>query len=104
MANKQSMILGIVLIVLGALLLLNKIGLGSLVPFIGIVLIVVGILMLLGKIGGGTVLGIVVLVLGILLQGRWIGVPGIASDVIATANLVIGIVLIVLGVLKLAGR
>jgi uncharacterized membrane protein HdeD (DUF308 family) len=108
MANTMNLVLGIALIVVGALLLIGQFSLGELLPFMGIVLLVAGILMLLGTIPGGKLIGIVLTVLGILLLANFIDFPDAISDamraVMGIINLVAGIILVILGIMKLAGK
>lgn len=89
---------GIALIVLGALVLLGELGVGFLLPILGIVLVVLGVLMLLDVVSGGTLVGILTLVVGLLLYLDFLGVPGAVTQAI---NIIVGVVLLVLGVLKL---
>lgn len=91
-------ILGLAMIVMGVLVFLGEFTVGWLLPVIGIVLVVLGILMLLGALAGGTLMGIAVLVVGLLLYGDVIGVPGNITQIL---NTIVGIVLIVLGILQL---
>lgn len=98
---RPNLIIGSALLVIGALILIGEFSLREVVPFIGIVLIVAGILMLLRAMPGGLIVGIAVLVLGILLQVNHIDIPHVDWGIV---NLVVGIVLVVMGVLKLLGR
>ncbi len=101
----NNKILGIVLIVLGALLVLNWIRIPFLTEVVGIGLIVLGILMLMGRFGGGTILGIVAIVLGALvLVGRIPGFVDVVGDIWRILTLVVGILLIVFGALKVLGK
>lgn len=104
MAEGRSPLLAVILVVLGAIILLGKLSIGFLLPYAGIALIVVGVLILLKAIPGTLLVGVVVLVLGILLQGHWLALPKGTGALLGTIDLVVGIVLVVLGVLKLAGR
>ena len=108
MAKGMDLVIGIALIVVGALLLLGYWTVGWLLPYLGIVLIVAGILMLLGKLAGGMLVGILALVFGILLVLNFIDFPGDMKDFMRNAmgiiNLVAGIVFVVLGIMKLAGK
>lgn len=103
MPDMGDIIVGIGLIIVGALLLLGEFGLGVILPYLGLVLIVAGILVLVGVIPGGLLIGVAVLVVGILLQFHWITADWVA-DVMPILNLVLGILLVVLGILKLLGR
>lgn len=91
-------IIGLAMIVIGALVFLGEFSVGWILPVAGVVLIVLGVLMLLNVISGGTLTGIVVLVLGLLLYGGIVGVPAAITQIL---NTVVGVVLIVLGVLQL---
>ena len=96
-----DIIIGIVLIVLGILLCLGKLGLGGLLPFAGIVLIVLGILVLIKTLPGGMLIGVVCLVIGIVLATGFLSLPREIREFMWIVNLVAGIILIVLGVKKL---
>lgn len=90
-------ILGIAMIVLGALVLLGEFAVGWLLPVLGVVLIVMGALMLLGVLAGGFLTGIAVLVMGILLYVDRIGVP---DEIYAWFSTIVGVVLIILGLMQ----
>lgn len=102
LSNDQ--VAGIVLVVLGILVLLGY--LGGLIILVGaIALIVYGILILIGKAGGATWVGVLCLVLGILLLGPRI--PFVSDLVGGAAHIlviIIGVILLVLGILKLARK
>lgn len=102
--DTKTLAIGISLIVLGALMLLGRFGVGDILPFLGIVLIVAGILLLIKVVPGGLLVGVVLLVLGLLLQFNWVDLPKGFGQVLDLVNLVAGIILIVLGALKLMGR
>lgn len=91
-------ILGIAMIVLGALVFLGELGVGFLLPVLGVVLVVLGILMLLDVVSGGTLVGILTLLAGLLLYAGYLDIPSVVTR---SLNLVVGVVLIVLGVLQL---
>lgn len=97
-AKGLDLAIAIALIVLGLLVLLGELGVGGLIPIMGIVLIVLGILMLINVVPGGTLFGVLSLVLGILLYGDIVGLPDVVTQAI---NLIVGVVLLVMGVLKL---
>ena len=109
MATKDplTLVVGIGLIVIGALLVLERFTLGPLLDIAGLVLLVLGILILLKVLPGGTMIGIVALVLGIVLMANIVQFPREIRDDIAAVmdivNLVAGIVCIVLGIMKLRG-
>lgn len=97
-----SKIIGIVMIVIGALLILGSLSVTGLLPFLGIALIVIGILILVKTLPGGILMGVVALVVGILmLQGMIPGIPDIDRNVLRIVNIVCGVVLIVLGIGRL---
>lgn len=96
-----DLVVGIIMIVLGVLMAIGKLGIQGLLPYAGIVLIVLGILILIHTLPGGLLLGIVALVAGVLLAIGFFDLPKGASDIMWIVNLVIGIVLIVLGVQRL---
>lgn len=91
-------VIGIALILLGALTFLGEFGVGWILPIAGVVLILMGVLMLLGVLAGGTLTGLTLLVIGLLLNAGVVGIPNAITQVLST---VVGIVLIVLGVLQL---
>jgi len=100
-STKQTdQIIGVVLIVLGALIALGKLGLGWLVLVGAIAAIVVGILILLGKTKGSQVFGILLIVGGALV----LGMPYLFSGLAFILNLVIGILVIIAGVMKFESR
>lgn len=100
--NPIDLAIGIGLIVIGILLVLGKLGLGAVLPYLGVVLIVVGVLILFGMLPAGTLIGIATLVVGILLVIGFLDLPRDIARYMWVINLVAGIVLIVLGVQKLA--
>lgn len=91
-------IIGIGLIVLGALVLLGEFTVGFLLPILGIVLIVLGALMLLNVVSGSTLVGVLTLVLGLLIYVGRLGVPGLIERSI---NLIVGVLLVILGIARL---
>lgn len=104
MALSNDQVLGIVLIVLGVIVLAGWLS-GVLVTIAAIALIVVGILILLGKMRGAAWQGVLCLVIGILLLFPVI--PGLGSVLGALERVVfvvIGIVLLVVGILKVAQK
>ncbi len=101
---KDSMVLGVVLIVLGVLVLTGPLK----VPFVGLItgvlLILAGVLIVLGKLEGHIVLAIVLLLLGVLLVvPNAVGkeLTGVLDTVV---NLVVGVGLLVYGILKVSGK
>ncbi|PSG98308.1 hypothetical protein BRD56_00745 [Thermoplasmatales archaeon SW_10_69_26] len=91
-------IIGLAMIVLGALVFLGEFSVSWLLPVAGVVLVVMGVLMLLGVLAGSTLMGISILVIGLLLYGDVVGIPNAITQIL---NTVVGIVLIVLGILQL---
>src|SRR5687768_17524930 len=95
-----DLIVGIGLIVVGALLCLGELGIGFILPYLGIVLIVVGVLIILGALPSSKLIGIVSLVVGIMLVAGFLDLPKEIVEYMWVVNLVAGIVLIVLGIQK----
>lgn len=102
-ASNADLILGIVLIVIGALMLLGKLGIPFLEEILGIAALVVGILILIGRVGGATWMGVALVVVGVLiLATRFLDfITGTVADII---NIVLGIILVVFGILKVMGK
>ncbi|MHB8632885.1 MAG: hypothetical protein ACYDBQ_02795 [Thermoplasmatota archaeon] len=101
----SSKLLGIILIVLGALLLLGWLHVAHLMTILGVVLLVVGLLVLLGHLHGARWLGILCVILGILVLFPDLPVVGNLVDAVGTLlTTIIGVVLIVVGALKLANK
>lgn len=96
-----DLIIGVTLIVIGALLVLGEIGLGAILPFLGIILIVLGVLILIGTLPASKLIGVVALIIGILLAIGFFDLPREITQYMWIVNLVAGIVLIVLGIQKL---
>lgn len=99
-AKGMDLALAITLIVIGILILVGSIGLGGLASIMGIVLIVLGVLMLIDVLPGGTLWGVITLVIGLLLQFGWLPGLGLAVEIL---EIIAGVVLLVMGVLKLKG-
>ncbi len=101
----DSKLLGVILIVLGALLLLGYFHIPYLEWVVGVGLLVVGLLLLTGRMPGGTILGVVGIVLGILvLLGRLDSFVDAAGDVWRIVTTVVAVLLIVFGAMKVMGR
>lgn len=100
MANNNT-ILGIVLIALGALILLGFLDIPFLTEILAVAAIVVGILILMGKMAGSSTLAVIVIILGaLLLFSNPIG--SAISQVVGTIlDIIIGVALIILGILRL---
>lgn len=96
-----DLVVGIALIVVGVLMVIGKLGLDPLLPYAGIVLIVLAVLVLVRTLPGGALVGISALVAGILLVVGFFRLPSEIREWIWVANLVAGIVLIVLGVRRI---
>jgi hypothetical protein len=103
MAMSTNQVVGILLIILGAVLLLGWLNIPFLGTIVGIVLVVLGILALMGAgpMPKNMVLGIVLVILGILVLIPDLGIGRGLGDLV---ELIVGIVLIIVGVLKLAGK
>lgn len=104
MALTNDQVLGIILIVLGVIVLAGWLS-GVLVTLAAVALIVVGILILLGKMRGSQAVGIVCLVVGVVLLLPWI--PFVSAILGALERLlfvVIGVILLVYGILKVARK
>lgn len=103
MALSTNQIVGILLIVLGVILLLGWLNIPFLGTIVGIVLIVLGVMALMGAgpMSKNLVLGIVLLILGVLCLIPWLG---IGSGIGALLETIVAIVLIVVGILKVAGK
>jgi hypothetical protein len=104
MALSNDQVLGIILIVLGVIVLAGWLS-GALITIAAVALIVVGILILLGKMRGSQLVGVLCLVFGILLLFPVI--PGLGSILGALERIVfivIGVLLVVYGILKVAQK
>lgn len=103
--DPMTLIVGIGLIVIGALLVLGRFSLGIFLDVAGIFLLILGILILIRVLPGGTPIGVAALVLGIILMANVVAFPKDLRDDIArvmdVVNLVVGIVCIIFGILKL---
>lgn len=100
---ENNKILGIVLIVVGALLLLGWLKIPYLGLILGIVLLVIGTMSLMGKIRGATWMAWTLVVLGAIAVLASLGLDFL--DPVANLLLtVVAIILIVVGVLKLVGK
>jgi hypothetical protein len=99
-AKTTDQVLGIVLIVLGLLIALGKLGLGFLVLVGAVAAIVVGILVLLGKSKGSQAFGIALIVAGALVLGS----PYFLFGITFIVNIVVGILVAVAGLLKLESK
>ncbi len=93
-------LIGIILLVLGILFLVGAIG----IPFLPTVLaagaIAAGILVLMNKVDGPNWLGVTLLFVGVaMIATDWLAF--IQETLASVINLVVGIVLVVLGVLRL---
>ena len=100
---ENNKILGIVLIVIGALLLLNWLNIPYLTLILGVLLLVVGIMILMGKMSGVAWMGWTAVVLGAIVILANMGIHAFAgiAGFVATAA---AIILIVIGVLKLMNK
>ena len=93
-------VFGIVFLVLGILALVGYFS-GIIILVAGIAAIVLGILILMGKRSGSTLLGAISLALGIVLVA--VRIPFL-DDVARLLTIVVGVILVVVGTLKLTGR
>lgn len=101
--STMDLVVGIALLVLGILVLIGRIGIPYFSLILGIIVLVVGILMLFGRLSGAKWLGVLLTVLGvILLFTDYLG--GVVRVLETISEVLIGVVLIVLGALKLMGR
>jgi hypothetical protein len=100
---ENNKILGIVLIVLGALLLLGWLHIPYLGLILGVLLLVVGIMTLMGKFSGANWMAWVLIVLGAIAVLANLGLNFLDSiaNILVT---IVAIILIVFGVLKLVGK
>lgn len=102
-ASTMDLVVGVILIIVGVLFLMGEVGIPFLPQILAIVALVVGILMLMGKMRGPQWLGIALVVVAVLvLATPWLDF--LAGTVASVINIVVGIVLIVIGVLKVMGR
>lgn len=102
-ASTGDLVLGIVLIVLGALFLLGRVGIPYLETVLAVAAIIVGVLILMGKMRGAQWMGIALVVIGILVLATDLldFLTGTIADVI---HIVLGVLLVLFGVLKVMGR
>lgn len=100
---ENNKILGIVLIVVGALLLLGWLKIPYLGLILGVVLLVIGLMGVMGKIRGASWISWTLVVLGAIAILASLGLDFL--DPVANMILtVVAIILIVVGVLKLVGK
>ena len=100
---ENNKILGIVLIVIGALLLLGWLSIPYLGLLLGILLLVIGILMLTGKLSGPAWMAWTLVVLGAIAILANLGLDAL-RDIENLMLTLVAIILIVVGVLKLVGK
>ena len=103
MALSTNQIVGILLIVLGVVLLAGWLNIPYLGIIVGIVLVVLGVMALIGAgpMSKNVVLGAVLLVLGILCL---IPALGMGNAIGALLETIVAIILIVVGIMKVAGK
>ncbi|HUR24909.1 MAG TPA: hypothetical protein VM327_02715 [Candidatus Thermoplasmatota archaeon] len=103
MGTSTNQIVGIIFIVLGIILLLGWLNIPYLGTIVGIILIVLGVMALMGAgpMSKNVVLGAVLLVLGILCIIPRLGIGGAIGSLILT---IVAVVLIVVGILKVANK
>jgi hypothetical protein len=100
----NDQIVGIILIVLGALMLFGGLS-GLLLTIVAIGLVVVGILILMRHLKGPAWLGVTCLVIGILaILPNYGPVERAVHDVLGIVVVIIAVLLIVLGIMKLIQR
>jgi hypothetical protein len=103
--SSLNLVVGIILIVLGVLLILDKFTLNALFPYAGIVLLVGGILVLIRVLPGGNFLGIVAVVIGVLMLRGFLDQPNpggrAAGGFWTVLNVVAGAILLALGIGRL---
>jgi hypothetical protein len=101
----NNQILGIVLVVLGAILLLDRGSIAFVTPLLGVILLVVGILMLMGTLHGASWIAVSCIVLGILLILPGIpAVKALVDSVLMVGIIVVAVLLIIFGALKIAQK
>lgn len=97
----NNQILGILLVVIGVILLFDRGTVSYLAPALGVVLLIVGILMLMGNLRGATWVAVTCIVLGVLIILPGVGVRTLATDVLQVVVIVVGVLLIIIGALKI---
>ncbi len=96
----KDKVIGIVLLVLGILFVVGFIDIPYLDELVAVAALVAGVLVLIHKLRGPQWLGITLIVVGaLMLVTPWLSF--LAGTIAALLNLAIGVVLIVLGVLRL---
>jgi hypothetical protein len=90
--------IGITAIVLGILVLVGQLTFTWLVPFLGAILLIVGILALMDVVKTSRLVAVVFIVVGVLLLINLLGIPEFLARVL---DIVVGVVLIVVGVMRL---
>ena len=103
-ASNDSMILGIVLIVLGILVLVGPLDVPFVVEAAAVLLIIASILMFMGKLSGGNIVAVILLGLALLLL-----FPNALGDKLSdilslVVELAVGIGLLFYGILKVTGK
>lgn len=102
-AATADIIVGVLLLVLGILVLIGALGIPYFTLILGIAAIVFGVLMLIGRVRGGNVGGIILLAVGIILVAtNWL--REVTAVIETVANIVVGVVLVLMGALKLMGK
>jgi hypothetical protein len=96
----NNQVLGVVLLVLGILILVGPLSLGPLVWLAAVAAIVLGIVVLVQKGRNSQALGIGLLVAGVLV----LLLPRLAANLAGALNLVVGVLLVVVGLLKLLSK
>ena len=89
----KDRLVGVLLIVAGALIALGFLSLGPLVVIAAVAAIVIGILVLARKMAGSQLFGICLVVAGALV----VAMPYLQSGLTFIVNVVVGVILIVMG-------
>lgn len=103
-SSPLDLAVGILLVVFGILLVVNRVGLGPLLPYAGIALVILGALMLARALPGGILLAVLALVAGAILVGGFWSIPRAVGDWLWMVNLALGVLLLVFGIKRLAGH
>ena len=100
--TNTNLILGVSFIVVGILVLVGRFPILSIGLWLAaIALIVLGILVLLKKLPGTTLLGAVLLIIGLVLILPGVGLPNFLDPIFEAAEIVIGVLLVIFGVMRL---
>jgi hypothetical protein len=100
---ETNKILGIILVVVGALLLLGWLDIPYLGLIVGIIVVAAGIMILMGKLSGAPWMAWTLIVLGAIAVLAGLGLK-IFADIANILLTLVAIVLIIVGVLKIVGK